>query len=69
MDDRTIEQIKKNEDKLIKEIEELEQQVKKQQEVIDRVIEIIEPYVEWDMCTINGKILKMLFEILSEVSE
>lgn len=33
----------------------LEQQCKKQKEVIDKVIEIIEPITEFDMCTINGK--------------
>lgn len=47
----------------------LEQQCKKQKEVIDKVIEIIEPLTEFDMCTINGKILKKPLEILKEVSE
>ena len=37
MDNRTIEQIRKNETKLINEIKILEQQVKKQKEVIDKL--------------------------------
>lgn len=44
-------------------------QLKKQKEVIDKAIEIIEPLTEFDMCTINGKILKKPLEILKEVSE
>ena len=36
MDNRTIEQVRKNETKLINEIKDLEQQVKKQKEVIDK---------------------------------
>lgn len=47
----------------------LEQQCKKQKEVIDKVIEIIEPITEFDMCTINGKILRKPLDILKEVSE
>lgn len=50
-------------------IENLEQQCKKQKEVIDKVIEIIEPITEFDMCTINGKILRKPLDILKEVSE
>lgn len=50
-------------------LNETERQVKKQKEVIDKVIEIIEPLTEFDMCTINGKILKKPLEILKEVSE
>ena len=41
----------------------------KQKEVIDKTIEIIEPLTEFDMCTINGKILRKPLEILKEVSE
>lgn len=37
MDDRTIEEIRKNETKLINEIKVLEQQYKKQKEVIDNI--------------------------------
>ena len=47
----------------------LEQQCKKQKEVIDKVIEIIEPITEFDMCTINGKILRKPLDILKEASE
>lgn len=43
----------------------LEQQCKKQKEVI----EIIEPITEFDMCTINGKILRKPLDILKEASE
>jgi hypothetical protein len=50
-------------------LEEKELQVKKQKEVIDKVIEMIEPLTEFNMCTINGKILKKPLEILKEVSE
>lgn len=41
MDNRTIEQVRKNETKLINEIKVLEQQVKKQKEVIDKAITYI----------------------------
>nr|DAZ76003.1 MAG TPA: hypothetical protein [Caudoviricetes sp.] len=37
MDNRTIEQVRKNETKLINEIKNLEQQCKKQKEVIDKL--------------------------------
>ena len=37
MDDRTIEEVRKNETKLINEIKDLEQQVKKQKEVINKI--------------------------------
>ncbi len=47
----------------------LEQQCKKQKEVINKVIEIIEPITEFDMCTINGKILRKPLDILKEASE
>lgn len=50
-------------------LEEKELQVKKKKEVIDKVIEMIEPLTEFNMCTINGKILKKPLEILKEVSE
>lgn len=36
MDNRTIEEVRKNETKLINEIKELEQQVKKQKETVDK---------------------------------
>lgn len=38
MDNRTIEEVRRNETKLINEIKVLEQQCKKQKEVIDRII-------------------------------
>lgn len=41
MDNRTIEQVRKNETKLINEIKVLEQQCKQQKEVIDKTIEYI----------------------------
>jgi hypothetical protein len=49
--------------------DELLKENKKQKEVIDKVIEIIEPLTEFDMCTINGKILRKPLDILKEVSE
>lgn len=42
MDNRTIEEVRKNETKLINEIKVLEQQCKKQKEVIDKAIEYID---------------------------
>ena len=41
MDNRTIEQVRNNETKLINKIKDLEQQCKKQKEVIDKAIEYI----------------------------
>ena len=41
MDNKTIEEVRKNETKLINEIKDLEQQCKKQKEVIDKAIEYI----------------------------
>ena len=38
MDNRTIEEVRKNETKLINEIKDLEQQCKKQKEVIDKAM-------------------------------
>lgn len=49
--------------------DELLKENKKQKEVIDKVIEIIEPITEFDMCTINGKILRKPLDILKELSE
>lgn len=54
--------------KKINKITDLEQQVKKQKELIDKVIEIIEPLTEFDTCTINGKILRKPLGILKEAS-
>ena len=80
MDNRTIEQIRKNETKLINEIKILEQQVKKQKEVIDKLnirIEenkknidesgsFVETYTGWKLIP---EILEELLDILKEVSE
>ena len=52
MDNRTIEQVRKNETKLINEIKNLEQQCKKQKEVIDKAIEYITSYES--ISTIQG---------------
>lgn len=41
MDNRTIEQVRNNETKLINKIKDLEQQCKKQKEVIDKAIKLI----------------------------
>lgn len=54
MDNRTIEQVRKNETKLINEIKDLEQQVKKQKEVIDKAIEYIENNQEEHRYTDRG---------------
>lgn len=42
MDNRTIEEVRKNETKLINEIKVLEQQCKKQKEAIDKAIDYVE---------------------------
>ena len=52
MDNRTIEEVRKNETKLINEIKVLEQQCKKQKEVIDKAIEYITSYES--ISTIQG---------------
>lgn len=72
MDNRTIEQIRKNETKLINEIKVLEQQVKKQKEVIDRITKIINYYgidEEHNDNSTLRHILKDMLDILKEVSE
>lgn len=80
MDNRTIEQVRKNETKLINEIKNLEQQCKKQKEVIDKVNKLINHYLKntdesgsyvetntrWKLIP---EILKELLDILKEVSE
>ena len=48
MDNRTIDEIRKNEDKLINEIELLEQENKKYKEVIDRVVQLAYQYAQID---------------------
>ena len=42
MDNRTIEQVRKNETKLINEVKVLEQQCKKYKELIDKAIEYVD---------------------------
>lgn len=78
MDNRTIEQVRKNETKLINEIKNLEQQCKKQKEVIDKVNKLINHYLKntdesgsyvetntrWKLIP---EILKELLDILKEV--
>ena len=77
MDNRTIEEVRKNETKLINEIKDLEQQVKKQKEVIDKAIEYINHFSKESEVKIYGlpkcKVfigdIEELLEILKEVSE
>ena len=70
MDNRTIEEVRKNETKLINEIKDLEQQVKKQKEVINKITEIINYYgvdKEYNDNVILRHILKDMLDILKEV--
>ncbi len=78
MDNRTIEEVRKNETKLINEIKVLEQQCKKQKEVIDKLkgylklnIELIKEQPSNDELTDNFILsrFKSLLDILKEVSE
>ena len=81
MDNRTIEEVRKNETKLINEIKVLEQQTKEQQEVIDKAIEFYENNKQECVVGRNeeGKLIKkyylpahlskLLLDILKEVSE
>lgn len=73
MDNRKIEEIRKNETKLINEIKILEQQVKKQKEIINKINEFIkELYDNTDDTTcydIDKNIKEELLDILKEVSE
>ena len=74
MDNRTIEEVRRNETKLINEIKVLEQQVKKQKEVIDKLKTNIENDID-GFRTINefgesNEILELLdiyLDILKEV--
>lgn len=43
--------------------------VKEQQQRIDKAIEYIQPFADIDMCTINGRMLKPLLEILKGVQD
>ena len=76
MDDRTIEQVRKNETKLINEIKNLEQQVKKQKEVIDKLKRYIDGCLELSPIEdrsvtddVLDKELKYFLKILKEVSK
>ena len=75
MDNRTIEEVRRNETKLINEIKVLEQQYKKQKEAIDKAIEYIEKdyYSKntFDIDNIGMTTNKLLQvrNILKEVSE
>jgi len=81
MDNRTIEEVRKNETKLINEIKVLEQQCKKQKEVIDKAIAFYENNKQECVIgrTVEGKLRKdyylpahlskTLIDILKEVSE
>lgn len=81
MDNRTIEEVRKNETKLINEIKVLEQQCKKQKEVIDKAIEYINKYESikayyeyidedgYDEYNYDEDFKKELLDILKEVSE
>ena len=75
MDNRTIEEVRKSETKLINEIKVLEQQCKKQKEVIDKVIEFVEKEyyskntVAIDSIGITTNKLLQVRKILKEVSD
>ena len=69
MDNRTIEQVRKNETKLINEIKDLEQQVKKQKEVINKIFSRITLWKIEDITMETSKVLDDLLDILKEVSE
>lgn len=65
MDNRTIEEVRKNETKLINEIKVLEQQCKKQKEVIDN----IKYYLEENDNQMSEDATYDLMNFIKEVSE
>lgn len=70
MDNRTIEQVRNNETKLINEIKVLEQRCKKQKELIDKISKIINYYgtdKEHNDNSTLRYILKNMLDILNEV--
>lgn len=81
MDNRTIEEVRKNETKLINEIKVLEQQCKKQSEVINKANEVIDKMINigyssgfTHYCAVGensefGTRAKIIKDILKEVSE
>lgn len=70
MDNRTIEQVRKNETKLINEIKDLEQQCEKQKEVIGKATEWVRDWTHGtnDWFEEDSKPSELL-DILKEVSE
>lgn len=71
MDNRTIEQVRKNETKLINEIKNLEQQCKRQKEVIDKIKKLIKQYGKYDgqKCTRGFQMWTADFNKLLEILE
>ena len=74
MDNRTIEEVRKNETKLINEIKVLEQQYKKQKEVIDKIEKLITEYLGNNYSIyyeneIECELINDISNILKEVSE
>ena len=75
MDNRTIEEVRKNETKLINEIKDLEQQCKKQKEAIDKITDLIKQYGKYDgeKCTRGFQMwsadFNKILDILKEVSK
>ena len=69
MENRTIEQVRKNETKLINESKDLEQQVKKQKEVINKIFSRITLWKMVDITMESAKVLDALLDILKEVSK
>lgn len=68
MDDRTIEEIRKNENKLINEIKVLEQQCQKQKEFIDKIHELIKQHIRKDgFLELNEWQTRDLLDLLKEV--
>ena len=75
MDNRTIEQVRNNETKLINEIKDLEQQCKKQKEAIDKANKYLHTrgiqrcYNGRHYHGLDGLQVQVLEDILKEVSE
>lgn len=66
MDNRTIEQVRNNETKLINEIKDLEQQCKRQKEVIDKLKHILNNQMNYREFV---DIVNDIEDVLKEVSE
>lgn len=69
MDNRIIEEVRKNETKLINEIKVLEQQCKKQKEVIDKIFSRITLWKMEDITMETAKVLDDLLSMFKEVSK